>query len=100
MKGCKENVDTNVTVTKNIRKSYFSLPCSNRFLLGNSRAPRQRLRWRSRIRRGVPRSVWTGLRGGLRPRRQRGHVELHNFAISGAGGAPRRGVPYDIAEGD
>ena len=30
MKGCKENVETNVTVTKNIRMCYFSLTCSNR----------------------------------------------------------------------
>src|SRR5437660_1388431 len=30
MKGCKENVETNVTVTKNIRTCYFSLACRNR----------------------------------------------------------------------
>src|ERR1700738_452399 len=55
--GWKENVDTNVTVTKNIRKCYFALTCcfrnpgglreqqqwnSNRFLLAHSRAYQQR----------------------------------------------------------
>ena len=82
MKGCKENVETNVTVTKNIRMCYFSLTCSNRnpgglweqqqwnsnrfllkfhfFKLDDNSA------FRTRGRRGIQRSVWTGLRGSIR----------------------------------
>ena len=80
-KGYKENVETNITVTKNIRKCYFALTCinripgglweqqwnSNRFLLkfhffkldDNSA-------FRTRGQRGIQRSVWTGLRGSIR----------------------------------
>src|SRR6266851_1277279 len=98
MKGCKENVDTNVTVTKNIRKCYFSLTCSNRFLLkfhffklDDNSAFRIR-------RRGIQRSVWTGLRGSIRHGRQHVHVELHTIDISGSEGDRQRGVLYDIPE--
>ena len=82
MKGCKENVETNVTVTKNIRTCYFSLACRNR----NSGGLWEQQQWnsnrfllkfhffklddnsafRTRGRRGIQRSVWTGLRGSIR----------------------------------
>ena len=115
MKGCKENVETNVTVTKNIRKCYFSLTCSNR----NPGVLWEQQQWNSnrfllkfhffklddnsafRIRRrGIQRSVWTGLRGSIRHGRQRVHVELHTVDISGSEGDRRRGVLYDIPERD
>jgi len=93
MKGCKENVDTNVTVTKNIRKCYFALTCSNRnpgglweqqwnshrfllkfhfFKLDNNSAFR------------IQRSVWTGLRGSIRHGQQCVHVGLHIDDIRGS----------------
>jgi hypothetical protein len=79
--------------------------CRLRHVLGNSHLPlgnssRQRLHWRSRTqRRGIQRSVWTGLRGSIRHGWQRVHVELHNCDISGSDGDRRRGVLDDIPEG-
>jgi hypothetical protein len=76
-----------------------------RHVLGNGYVPlgnssRQRLRWRSRIRRrGIQRSVWTDLRGSIRHGRQRVHVELHDVDIGGPEGDRRRDVIYDIPEG-
>ena len=48
----------------------------------------------------IQRSVWTGRRGSIRHGRQRVHVELHTVDISGSEGDRRRGVLYDIPEGD
>src|SRR2546429_8543367 len=116
MKGCKENVETNVTVTKNIRKCDFSLACRNR----NSGGLWEQQQWnsnrfllkfhffklddnsafRTRGRRGIQRSVWTGLRGSIRHGQQRVHVGLHIDDIRGSEGDRRRGVLYDIPERD
>jgi len=105
-KDLKENVDTNVTVTKSV----FSLTCSNRDSSGLWNSSRFNLKFHffklddnsaSRIRRrGIQRSVWTGLRGSIGHGRQRVHVELHNVDISGCEGDRQRGVLYDIPEGD
>ena len=76
-----------------------------RHVLANSHVPisnssRQRLRRRSRIRRrGIQRSVWTGLRGSIRHGRQCVHFELHYVDISGSEGDRRRSVLYDLPEG-
>jgi hypothetical protein len=48
----------------------------------------------------LQRSVWTGRRGSSRHGRQRVHVDLHNVDIDGSEGDRRRGILYDIPEGD
>ena len=105
-KGLKENVDTNATVTENVP----SLTGSNRNPGGLWNSSRLLLKFRFfkvgddsalRIRRrGIQRSVWTGLRGSSGHSRQRVHVELHNVDISGCDRDRRRSALYDIPEGD
>jgi hypothetical protein len=76
-----------------------------RHVIGNSQVPlvdssRQRFRWRSRVgRRGIERSVWTGLGRSIRHGQHRVHVELHIVDISGSEGERRRVVVYDISAG-
>jgi hypothetical protein len=73
------------------------VPSNNHVPLGASN--RQRLRWRSRIRRrGIQHSIWTGRRGSVWHRQQRLHVGLHIVDISGSEGDRQRGVLYDISE--
>ena len=114
IKGCKEHVDTNVTVTQNIHMCCVSLPCSNRhpgglweqqqwnsnrflkfhfFKLDNNSA--LRIQWW-----GIQRSVWSSLRGNIWHGQQRVHVELYTVDISGSEGNRRQGVLYDIPKRD